>query len=148
MGGQMSGNPITTSNHISRLCGGTTITEDGRITGKAFRLREDRNETYLSVNWLEFLKLKNRESEIKEIQKVFIDKGFTLGTKARFGVLNTGEVKEHVLSRSPDGRKLSILHEPLDDDSSHSGINGLAFDDELIGDLIAEKVIKSYPAKS
>ena len=92
--------------------------------------------------------MNSRDSEIKTIRTVFNDKDFKLGAKARFGVLNVGEVKEYVFRKSPNGRQLSISHEPLDEDPSHSGIYGLTFDDDLIGYLIADKVIESYPAKS
>ena len=53
---------VPDTDHISRYCGGAQILPDGRISGTAFRLRE--LEEYLSVNWLEYLGLGDRDSEI------------------------------------------------------------------------------------
>jgi len=136
--------PVPDSDHISRYCGFDTLASGGRITSTAFRLREERNEKSLSVNWLELLGLEDRESAIEEIRRVF-DQKFTLGKHAKFAVLNVGEMREHVLNGSP-GRVLSVLHEPEDNDPSHSEIHGLNFEDDLISVLIADKVKEDYPA--
>jgi len=40
-----------------------------------------------------------------------------------------------------------MLHEPEEDDPSHSGIYGFQYDDRLIADLIAEMVQETYPAR-
>lgn len=138
---------VPDSDHISRFCRRGQLTENERITGKSFRLRQ--NEKSLSANWLELLGLENRESEIEEIRRVFTNKPFTLKKKDKFAVLNVGEMREHVLNKSLDKRVLSVLHEPEDEDNdpSHSGIHGLNFEDDLISDLIAEKVKEEYSAK-
>jgi len=141
----MNDDPVPDSDHISRYCGFDTLAPGGRITGTAFRLREKSDEKSLSVNWLELLGLEDRESAIEEIRRVF-DQKFTLGKQAKFAVLNVGEMREHVLNGSPDGRVLSVLHEPKNYDPSHSEIHGLNFEDDLISVLIADKVKEDYPA--
>ena len=71
----------------------------------------------------------------------------TLGVKAKIAVLNVGEIINYVRTKSPDARNLSVLHEPKEDDPSHSGIYGFRYDDHLIADLIAETVQEIYPAR-
>ncbi len=58
-----------------------------------------------------------------------------------------GETISYVRTRSPDARNLSMLHEPEEDDPSHTGIYGFQYDDRLIADLIAEIVQETYPAR-
>ena len=131
---------VPDTDHISRYCGGAQILPDGRISGTAFRLRE--LEQYLSVNWLEYLGLGDRDSEIAEVRRVLVAKGRNLGTTARLAVLNAGVLREHVASASADHRVLDILHEPEPKDPSHAGIYGLRRDDTLmeIAELIAQAV--------
>ena len=55
----MKGDKIPDSDHISRFCRPMQV-EDGQIQSPAFMLRpKDEN---LSVNWLEFLNIVNREN--------------------------------------------------------------------------------------
>ncbi|MBN1546405.1 MAG: hypothetical protein JW902_07085, partial [Syntrophaceae bacterium] len=77
-------------------------------------------EDYLSVNWLEYLRLHHRQEEVGKIRKILASK-LTLGAKAKIAVLNVGETIDYVRSNSPDSRELTILHEPEEDDPSHSG---------------------------
>jgi hypothetical protein len=58
----MKGDPLPEKDHVSRYCSAVHCTENGRITGTAFQLRQ--KDGYLSVNWLEFLQLYNRKNEI------------------------------------------------------------------------------------
>ena len=138
---------VPDTDHISRYCGGAQILPDGRISGTAFRLREA--DQYLSVNWLEYLDLGDRASEIAEVRRVLEAKGRKLGTTARLAVLNAGLLREHVASASADHRVLDILHEPEPKDPSHAGIYGLRQDDTLmeIAEPMAEVVQDVYPAK-
>lgn len=136
---------VPDSDHISRYCGGAHIHEDGRISGVAFRLRE--SQQYLSVNWLEYLALADRQSEIKEVRRVLGEK-LNLGSRARLAVLNTGQLLRHVASATPDRTMLDVLHEPEPEDPSHAGVFGLRQDDTLIAELIAEVVQETYPARA
>jgi len=141
----MKGDLVPDKDHISRYCGGTQLKPNGSPSGAAFRLRNNQ-ETYLSVNWLEYLNKKNRDEEIDEIRKI-ISKKLNVGTKAKISVLNVGEVRNHVSMSSDDQRKLQILHEPENGDPSHSGIHNLRPEDDLIADLIAQVIQEAHSAK-
>jgi len=138
----MKGDPVPDQDHICRYCSAMRCTENGQVTGTAFQPRQI--EKYLSVNWLEFFHLANRQEEIREVRKILRLK---LGAKAKIAVLNVGETISYVRTQSIDARNLSMLHEPEEDDPSHSGIYGLQYDDYLIADLIAEMVQETYPAR-
>ena len=139
----MKGEKIPDQNHIARFCRPMQAPE-GQIQATAFMLRE--GEESLSVNWLEFLNCSSRESEITKIRTIYSET-FTVGARARIAILNVGEVRKKVLTESPDGRNLEVLHDPLMNDPSHSGIYNLKQDDELIAELILETVRDSYSAR-
>ena len=138
----MKGEAIPDQNHIARFCRPMQAPE-GQIQATAFMLRAD--EESLSVNWLEFLNCSNRESEITKIRTIYSET-FNVRASARIAVLNVGEVRKKVLTESPDGRNLEVLHDPLINDLSHSGIYNLKQDEELIAELILETVRDSYSA--
>lgn len=137
----MKGDLLPDQDHICRYCSATKFTENGLITGAAFQLRP--SDKYLSVNWLEFFQLTDRQEQIREVRKVL---RLTLGAKARLAVLNVEAIVNFVHTQSPDARKLRVLHEPEENDPSHSGIYRFGYDDHLIADLIAETVQEFYPA--
>ena len=58
----MKGDVIPDADHITRLCGGSHVREDGTISATAFKPRP--GEAYLSVNWLECLGLPDRDAEL------------------------------------------------------------------------------------
>ena len=140
----MKGDKIPDQNHIARYCKPTQVS-DGQIQATAFMLRT--GEESLSVNWLEFLNCSSRESEITEIRNLYSSK-LSGGVRAKISVLNVGEVRQKVLTESPDGRNLEVIHDPLIDDPSHSGIYNLKQDDELIAELILETVREAYSART
>jgi len=140
----MKGDLLPEQDHISRYCSAIHCTENGEVTGTAFQLRQI--DDYLSVNWLEFLRVNHRQEEIGEIRKILRSK-LTLRASAKIAVLNVGEIIKYVRSNSPEAQELRILHEPEDNDPSHSGIYGYSYDDHLIADLIAETVQEIYPAR-
>jgi len=139
----MKGEKIPDQNHIARFCRPMQV-PDGQIQATAFMLRAD--EESLSVNWLEFLNCSSRECEITKIRTIYSE-AFTIGARAKIAVLNVGEVCEKVLTESPDGRNLEVLHDPLVNDQSHSGIYNLKQDDELIAELILETVREAHSAR-
>ena len=139
----MKGETIPDQNHIARFCRPMQAPE-GQIQATAFMLRAD--DESLSVNWLEFLNCSSRESEITKIRTIYSET-FTVGARAKIAILNVGEVRKKVLTESPDGRNLEVLHDPLINDLSHSGIYNLKQDDELIAELILETVRESYSAR-
>ena len=140
----MKGDKIPDQHHIARYCKPTQV-EDGQIQATAFMLRT--GEESLSVNWLEFLNCSSRESEITEIRNLYSSK-LSVGVRAKIAVLNVGEVRQKVLTESPDGRNLEVIHDPLIDDPSHSGIYNLKQDGELIAELILETDREVYSART
>lgn len=143
----MKGDLVPDQDHISRYCPATKCTEEGKVLATAFMLKKA-DEEYLSVNWLEFLRLPSQDEEINEIRRVLGTK-LDLGGRARIALLNVGELIEQVFGKSNDERRLSVKHEPLNNDPSHSGVYGMVFkDDPLIPKLIAETVQETYPART
>lgn len=144
----MNGDKIADENHIARLCMPKSVTDDGQIEASAFILKA--NEESLSVNWLEYLNCSDRSSEIAKLRGIYSSKLNRVGLRAKIAVLNVGEVRERVLAESPDARNLKVLHEPIKDDISHSGIHGLRPDNELIAELIRKTVREreTYPARN
>ncbi len=143
----MKGKPVPDNDHVSRYVGGSKITR-GRITGAAFELRP--GEDALSVNWLEYLELHDRNAEIQELRKVFLEKGRTLQPTAKFAVLNVGETRGYIRQESDDNREILFLHDPEEPtDPSHSGIYNIPRDDLVIGNMIAELIKNDeiYPAR-
>ena len=137
----MKGDRLPPQDHIARYCGGSQISEDGLIAPTAFHLRK--KEFYLSVQWLESLEQPDRSSTIREVRRVL---GLSLHVRStgRIAVLNVGEICTHVEQAS--GFSIRVLHEPFPDIPSHSGIHDTAQDEDLIAELIAEKVHETHPA--
>ena len=146
----MKGEIIPEIDHVSRLCGGSTLAEDGSVTAAAFMLKED--EAYLSVNWLEHLGLPNRDLQIAEIRRVMAVKFRRVGTTARLAVANVGVTRSIVRNESSDSRELQCRHEPEVDpnkpDPSHSGIYNTHLDETSIAMLLSKSFSgDTYPAK-
>lgn len=134
----MKNDHLPFDNHISRYCKPKTLSEE-KPTGASFMLRE--NEQHLSVNWLEHNGMPSREEQIAHIRKSI---NLQLAKTGKLAVLNVGSMLEYVKSNS-DNSSISVLHEPLPDDESHSGVFGYSHEDDLIADLIADKVLETYP---
>ncbi len=140
----MKGDKIPEEDNIARYCRPMQVS-DGQIQAAAFMLRP--GEESLSVNWLEFLNRSGRDSEIAELRRIYAAT-LSVGARAKIAILNVGQVREKVLTESPDKRELEVLHDPLLDDPSHSGIYNLKQDDELIAELILEVVCEGYSART
>ncbi len=137
----MKGDPLPSSDHVSRYCKPKTLSEAGQPRGSAFFPRKD--EEYLSVSWLEHFGRLGMEELLQEVRQHIILKA---SNKAKYAILNVGDTINHVNENSE--RKITITHEPSNSDPSHSGIRGYSYEDEMIGDLIAEKVVSTHPAKT
>ncbi len=144
----MKDEPIPPDHHISRHCKKSSLSESNDVTAASFYLRS--NDDYLSVNWLEFLGLGDRDSEIAEIRRVLSTK-ITPGSTAKIAVLNVGQMKDHVRKNSQDRRDLRVLHRPDEPpdkpDPSHSGIFDTSQDQLSLTELIVQKVIETHAAK-
>ena len=141
----MKGDVIPDPDHVARYCGASTV-DDGKIQATAFMLRED--EQSLSVNWLEELRCSDRTSEVRALQDLYARKMTRVGAGARIAILNVGTLRTKVASESSDRRLLRVLHDPEPDDSSHSGIYEIPYDDDLVAELIAQVVLEDHPARA
>jgi hypothetical protein len=139
MGFSMRGDPLLNKDHISRYCAPKTVA-DGQPTGTSFMLRQD--EEFLSVSWLEYFGDIGKDAQINKIRE-YIE--LSLAASGLFAVLNVGEIIDQV-RRNSEGQ-LSVLYEPTSGDPSHSGVYGYGYEDDLVADLIAEFVLKTYPSK-
>ncbi len=70
----------------------------------------------------------------------------------KLGVINVGEMREYVKSKSEDKRNLTVTHEPKVDPEHpeldceyHCGVRGFRYGEDLMADLIAECVKGEYP---
>jgi hypothetical protein len=144
----MKGDALPKEDHITRLCGGSHITEAGEPRATAFFLKPKDSGSGLSVNWLEHLGLPSRAAEITEIRRIMAEKFMKgVGSTAILAVLNVGQALSSVREESADNRELAILHEPSPRDPSHSGIHNYTIEEELIAELLAGCVLDIYPAK-
>ncbi|NQU80053.1 MAG: hypothetical protein HQ543_00870 [Bacteroidetes bacterium] len=146
----MKGDQIPDQDHIARYCSYKRLSDDGQPQSAAFMLKPERPgrlaEESLSVNWLKNLECPDRISEIAEIQRIYRET-FDVGVQAKIAVLNVGEVREKVQTESPDRRILEVLHDPKQNDPSHSEIYNLRQNDQVIAELIAETVRETYSAR-
>lgn len=133
----MKGDPIPETDHVCRYCKPRAV-ENGKPLVAAFELRE--NERDLSVNWVEYFRLTDREQAICEIRKAFRAKGFKIKASGRFAVLNVGEIKSTAKERTETD--LQVLEWPENNDLSHSAIFfGHSADDLMIPQLLYELVV-------
>ncbi len=122
--------------------------EDG-ADGSAFRLAPD--EEGLSVNWIEFFPNTGKSQAIANIREQIQRR---LGGQSIFAELNIDDVKQCLRQ---NGWQVSVVHSPQEargdfgPDPSHSEIRGLppreTPDSKLVGDLIADCINNTYPAR-
>ena len=144
----MKGEEIPDQHNIARYCYPKYVRSDGTVEAGAFMLRLDRpDEESLSVNWLEYLRCSNRENAIAALRN---KKTLILSRNGRIAVLNVGEMRQEVKTGSPDGTDLQVIHEPAENDPSHSGIFNLTRDAsrEFIAALIVSAISNVYPARN
>lgn len=149
MTGGMKGDIVPDADHVTRLCGGSHIREDGTIAATAYKPRP--GETYLSVNWLEFFADKDREAALAEVRRALAAKR-TIGSTSRLAISNVGGLRDFVRQESAARTELTVRHEPENDpdrlyDPSHSGIYGIPEDDMAVPELIASNVASVVPAR-
>ena len=135
----MRGDPLPSKDHISRYCKPKTA-PGGHPTGASFTPKE--GEPYLSVNWMEYFGEADQEAQIARIRD-YIE--LSLAKNGLFAVLNVGEVIDRIQRHA--GKTLAVLHEPTQDDPSHSGIYGYQHEDMLVTELLADIVMETYPSR-
>ena len=148
----MKGDPIPDDHHVARHCGGSKVDEEGMPRATAFMLRD--GEPDVSVNWLEYFRIPEREKQIEEVRRVFALKEITVGEKSRFAVLPVGATIGHVMKCTDGKRLISFIHDPEGppefeyDDPSHSGIYGVPPEDKnVVAKYISESAIESFPGR-
>lgn len=148
--------PLENEHNVSRYVGGGKLDDDGRPAADAFKLSEsdvekaktNGDEPHLSVNWLEYYELSTEVDAVEAVRQTFRDKGYNVGSTAKFVVLNVGET---IAAMYADIQKeTSIRYYPDPTDLSHSGIFGIPWEHRkrvgrALADLVAEDTI--YPAK-
>jgi len=115
---------------MARYCSPSRMGSDGLPTSDAFKNRL--NESYLSVNWLEYFGRTDIESAIEDVRGAFAGKRYRLSSNGRFAVLNVYEAKNAAAAAvEPLRLQIDIRHSPTTDDPSHAGIFGYG-EDELL----------------
>ena len=150
-------NFISNNDHIGRYCTYGKLSEiSGCPSGLAFRLRPVDNNG-LSVNWLEFYKEPSRTEQIKKIKPGLLkvmnnnkpaDKRMkNLPKLAKIAVLNIGAMTSHVFNRNGPQLTVRLTNPNATINQSHCRIETIPDDCDLVADLIAQKVIETYPAR-
>ena len=144
----MTSADLPDEDHVVHYAKPTSVREDGSVDGSVFRLR--RNDTGLSVNWLEYFQELNKSQQLDKVRQL---SRLTMRPNGRLAELNVGITKRHVQSRL---ETLRFIHVPLtaegeyQPDPSHGEITGLPPGDSpeaaLIGDMIAECIGTIHPA--
>ena len=92
---------------------------------------------------MEYLGGVGQEAQINTIRELI---ELRLAASGLFAILNVGKVIDYVQNNCVN--QVTILHEPTARDPSHSRVHGYKYEDDMVADLIAEVVIRTYPAKS
>ena len=134
---------IPDSHHMARYCSGSQH-YDGKVLAVAFQLR-NQEESYLSVNWLEYFGIETFDTALARICADKRGLGFSIRRTGRFAVLNVGTIRSIVqdsVNLPKTIQPLSVTHQPVPGDESHSGIGGYPQDDLsfLVADLLAENL--------
>ena len=144
----MTGDELPDAAQVVRYVRPSHILENGRVAGRAFRLRV--GEEGLSVNWLDYFARLSKPDQVREVRRLI---RMSLSGNGRFAELNVGTVKQSVRAELPG---LRFIHYPLPADGanvadpSHSQVSGLPpFSDlssKVVGNLIARRVQGLHPA--
>lgn len=138
------GAAIPDENHVARYCKPSSL-DDGQPTVAAFLLRPD--ETYLSVNWLEFLPGASTAARLVALRAA-IASTLAMSPKksGRYAVLHVGTTRREVHERSNDRRWIRVTQESEGFPAYHAGIHDTADDQLTIAQAIVDSVIGHEPA--
>lgn len=139
----MNGDILPDADHVSRYCKKKAV-DGNHVLPTAFDPRD--GETYLSFNWLEYLRAPDVDTAIELVRVAFRRKEFCVAPKGKFIVLNVGGIRAEV--RVLTGTTPRIEHLPEIYDESHTGIWGYDMEDHTIKTHIANLVRPNsiYPA--
>lgn len=138
---------IDDKDHVTRIIKKSELDEDGEITSASFELRKNRDESYLSVNHVEFFIDNGASNEIEALRSIREDlkPTYTLNNNHQLAILNVGKTVNHVKTMTDDIRVLDFCKKPSTKNNfSHAGIFKLKFDDIAVQELIAESVVKQH----
>ena len=127
--------------NVTRQCRKRDMEEDGTPSADAFLLREQKNELYLSTNWLEYFDPSDRRVQISGVIQSLKRKGRTVKRSESFSVINVGAATIHCRRQC----KLTIVFRSLNEinDPSHSGIYGYTKHNAKVALLLARLVSRS-----
>jgi hypothetical protein len=114
------------------------------IDPAAFRLRLDKNEKGLSVNWVEYFKKSNPRDAITPLLEIFARKGRNAGGQSIFAMFNVGQAKTAAAKYVP----IEIVPKPEDDDESHAEMIGYEGYNDQVAEELAKVILEKFPAKS
>ena len=137
----MTNELIPEDDHVLRYCTPSKI-ENGFPLPIAFKLKKN-DETYLSVNWVEYYKCENLLSNIQKIREEF-NKNHSLSKNGKFVLFQVSKTKESI--KETTDQSLCFKKIPYPDSPSHSGIYGYEYNDEVVEDLVRlSKCCKTFP---
>jgi hypothetical protein len=150
---------IAINHNVARRCNYQVIDRDSatnEIKGLfplAMKLRVDRNEKYLSTNWLENFG-GTRDQRLKAVVAVHRAKAKSrLSLESGIAIINSGRIAE---IGNTHRRSLTVRHTPAKGDPSYARISGLPLDnsdesliaslaDEAYRDLMLLKEVDALP---
>lgn len=139
----MNKSPLDDHHNVARYYGLRSIGDNGLPTQTAFRLRN--GEGFLSVNWLEYFHLHDKDVALKCVRDALRKKGRRRAPKSGLAVLNVGAAKRAVsqkLRYTPH-----ITRQPSPGDESHAGIFVKQITAVVAAKVLAKQVRQSdvYP---
>lgn len=153
----MKGEAVPDEDHVLRYVGGrhVDLDSDNRpvILGSGF-ISRPRERNSPSCNWLELLDgdLEHQVQQVRDATRI------RYGATGRLARLNVGTITRTVAAGTEAGRAVTVIHDPLDAegewvaDPSHALLTNVPDADdpegELVGDLIANCVLESFPARA
>lgn len=113
------------------------------IEPAAFRLRLDKNEKGLSVNWVEYFKKTKPRDAVAPLLEIFTKKNRKVGGASIFAMLNVAQAK----AAAAKYVSVAIVPKPEDDDASHAEIVGYEEYNDQVAEELANIILEKFPAK-
>ena len=130
----MKGDVVPDTDNVARHCPYGTLDPDTLMpTVRSFRLRKDKGEESISVNWLEYL---CPNDPAQGLERLIESPPRNFGGLSKLAVLNVQKCKDRV--REDLDILLSFLHDPLPNNESHAEIVGPTQDFHSIALVLAE----------